>query len=552
MGSPLLNVVDTLDVNQLIQSENSLIGAVNPAPDFFNEMRFQDGSIRPTYQDVVRWIESQTKENVLALNQEATANFYRKGITFTVYTDASNTERVIPFDIIPRIIALKEWRIMEAGCAQRIRALNAFLHDIYHKQDIIRAGIIPAAQIFANPCFQPWMLNVDLPGQIYAHISGIDLVRHSSDGMYYVLEDNLRTPSGVSYMLEGRAISQQLMPSLFSKNNILGVEEYPALLKKTLIESTTVENPLIVVLTPGRFNSAYYEHAFLAREMGVPLVNGHDMFVDGAEVFLNTVAGRQKVDVIYRRLDDPFLDSLAFRPDSVLGVAGLMSAYRAGNVILANAPGTGVADDKSIYPFVPDMIDFYLGEKPILHNVPTWQCRKPDDLKYVLAHLPELVVKEAQGSGGYGMLIGPQASKAELEEFRLKLIAEPEAYIAQPTLALSVCPTLVDEKIAPRHIDLRPFVLSSPTQVRTVAGGLTRVALIEGSLVVNSSQGGGIKDTWVVDLEKSEELSAEPVINEDTPHDLADLNLDQTVAITAIKTPSGSSLTGTTMIGANV
>lgn len=547
MGSPLLNVADTLDVNQLIQSENSLIGAVNSAPDFFDEMRFLDGSIRPTYQDVVRWIESQRLDNVLALNQAATESFYRKGITFTVYSDACNTERVIPFDIIPRIIALKEWHIMEAGCAQRIRALNAFLHDIYHKQDIIRAGIIPAAQIFANPCFQPWMLNVDLPGQIYAHISGIDLVRHD-DGMYYVLEDNLRTPSGVSYMLEGRAISQQLIPSLFAKNNILGVEEYPALLKKTLIESTTVENPLIVVLTPGRFNSAYYEHAFLAREMGVPLVNGHDMFVDGAEVFLNTVAGRQKVDVIYRRLDDPFLDSLAFRPDSVLGVAGLMSAYRAGNVILANAPGTGVADDKSIYPFVPDMIDFYLGEKPILHNVPTWQCRKPDDLKYVLAHLPELVVKEAQGSGGYGMLIGPQASKAELEEFRLKLIAEPEAYIAQPTLALSVCPTLVDEKIAPRHIDLRPFVLSSPTQVRTVAGGLTRVALTEGSLVVNSSQGGGIKDTWVVDLEKNDELSTESATISDVIHDITDLHLDQPVAITATK----STLSGTTKIGANV
>lgn len=282
--------------------------------------------------------------------------------------------------------------------------------------------------------------------------------------------------------------------------------------------------------------------------MGVPLVNGHDMFVDGAEVFLNTVAGRQKVDVIYRRLDDPFLDSLAFRPDSVLGVAGLMSAYRAGNVILVNAPGTGVADDKSIYPFVPDMIDFYLGEKPILHNVPTWQCRKPDDLKYVLAHLPELVVKEAQGSGGYGMLIGPQASKAELEEFRLKLIAEPETYIAQPTLALSVCPTLVDEKIAPRHIDLRPFVLSSPTQVRTVAGGLTRVALIEGSLVVNSSQGGGIKDTWVVDLEKNDELSADPAITTIVPTEIADLDLDQAVAITATQsTPSG-----TTKIGANV
>jgi uncharacterized circularly permuted ATP-grasp superfamily protein len=506
MDSPLLSVANTLEINSLIQSKNNLFDFKGVVPAFFSEMRFADGAVRPAYQDVARWLESQSLENVMTLNHAATESFYRKGITFTVYSDACNTERVIPFDIIPRIIALSEWRIIEAGCAQRIRALNAFLHDIYHKQDIIRAGLIPAAQIFANPCFQPSMLNLDLPGQIYAHISGIDLIRHE-DGMYYVLEDNLRTPSGVSYMLEGRAISQQLMPSLFTKNNILGVEEYPALLKKTLIESTEVENPLIVVLTPGCFNSAYYEHAFLAREMGVPLVGGHDLLVDGAEVFLNTVAGRQRVDVIYRRLDDPFLDSLAFRPDSMLGVSGLMSAYRAGNVILANAPGTGVADDKSVYPFVPEMIDFYLGEKPILHNVQTWQCRKPDDLKYVLAHLPELVVKEAQGSGGYGMLIGPQASQAELELFRCKLIAEPERYIAQPTLALSVCPTLVDHQVSPRHIDLRPFVLSSPTQVRTAAGGLTRVARIEGSLVVNSSQGGGIKDTWVLDLDSDETLS---------------------------------------------
>ncbi len=503
-NSQVLSVEDTLAVASILShstdTELALSAPVDVPLEFFNEMRFKDDSIRPTYLEVAQWIDAQSPEQVVALNKQATEGFYKKGITFTVYTDASNTERVIPFDIIPRIIALKEWSIMEAGCSQRIRALNAFLHDIYHHQDIIRAGIIPAEQILANDCFQPWMLNVDLPGKVYAHISGIDLIRHG-DGMYYVLEDNLRTPSGVSYMLEGRAISQSLMPELFAQNKILGVEQYPALLKQTLIESTTVENPVIVVLTPGRFNSAYYEHAFLAREMDVPLVSGQDLFVDEGCVYLISVAGRQKVDVIYRRLDDPFLDSLAFRPDSMLGVAGLMSAYRAGNVILANAPGTGVADDKSVYPFVPDMIDFYLGEKPILHNVPTWQCRKPDDLKYVLAHLPELVVKEAQGSGGYGMLIGPKASKAELDDFRRKLRAEPEAYIAQPTLALSVCPTLVEEGVAPRHIDLRPFVLSSPTQVRTTPGGLTRVALTAGSLVVNSSQGGGIKDTWIVDLD---------------------------------------------------
>jgi uncharacterized circularly permuted ATP-grasp superfamily protein len=500
-----MSVEDTLAVASILSHSpevdlDTSSAAAEVVPEFFNEMRFRDDSIRPTYLEVAQWIDAQSPEQVVALNKQATEGFYKKGITFTVYTDASNTERVIPFDIIPRIIALQEWRIMEAGCSQRIRALNAFLHDIYHHQDIIRAGIIPAEQILANDCFQPWMLNVDLPGKIYAHISGIDLVRHG-DGMYYVLEDNLRTPSGVSYMLEGRAISQSLMPDLFASNKILGVEQYPSLLKQTLIESTTVENPVVVVLTPGRFNSAYYEHAFLAREMDVPLVSGQDLFVDDGFVWLISAGGRVKVDVIYRRLDDPFLDSLAFRPDSMLGVAGLMSAYRAGNVILANAPGTGVADDKSVYPFVPDMIDFYLGEKPILHNVPTWQCRKPDDLKYVLAHLPELVVKEAQGSGGYGMLIGPKASKAELEDFRRKLRAEPDAYIAQPTLALSVCPTLVSEGVAPRHIDLRPFVLSSPGQVRTTPGGLTRVALTAGSLVVNSSQGGGIKDTWIVDLD---------------------------------------------------
>lgn len=305
-------------------------------------------------------------------------------------------------------------------------------------------------------------------------------------------------------MLEGRSISQQLMPSMFEQQKILPVHDYPALLKQTLAESTNVENPCIVVLTPGRFNSAYYEHAFLAREMGVPLVNGPDLFVEGNKVYLKSIRGKVRVDVIYRRLDDPFLDPLAFRPDSMLGVPGLMAAYRSGQVMIANAPGTGVADDKSVYPYVSNMIEFYLGEKPILHNVPTWQCRKKEDLAYVLAHLPELVVKEAQGSGGYGMLIGPKANQAELEEFRSRLIHDPSAYIAQPTLALSVCPTMVNEGIAPRHIDLRPFVLSSPTQTRIVPGGLTRVALTEGSLVVNSSQGGGTKDTWIVDLQRDE------------------------------------------------
>jgi len=506
-SSPFFSVDDTPGTNMFknpcAHPTTSDVNARSDASAFYNEMCTPTGVVRPIYQDVAAWLAEQRPEQVMARNADATEWFYKKGITFTVYSDASNTERVIPFDIIPRILALREWRILEAGCAQRIRALNAFLHDIYHKQDIIRAGIIPAEQIFANDCFQPSMLNVNLPGHIYAHISGIDLVRNG-DGQYYVLEDNLRTPSGVSYMLEGRAISQQLMPDLFAGNRILGIEQYPLMLKQTLIEASPVDDPFIVVLTPGRFNSAYFEHAFLAREMDVPLVSGGDLFVDDGMVYMVGIGGKQRVDVIYRRLDDPFIDPLAFRPDSMLGVPGLMSAYRAGNVILANAPGTGIADDKSVYPFVPEMIDFYLGEKPILHNVPTWQCRKPADLSYVLANLPELVVKEAQGSGGYGMLIGPKSSRAEIEAFRRKLIAMPEAYIAQPTLALSVCPTLVDEGIAPRHIDLRPFVLSSPTQVRTTSGGLTRVALKAGSLVVNSSQGGGIKDTWVIDFDEAD------------------------------------------------
>lgn len=469
-------------------------------PQFFNEMITEEGKVRCSYKVFLEWLNQQSVDELSALNEQATAMFFKKGITFTVYSDENGTERVIPYDIIPRIIERKEWRVLEAGCTQRVRALNAFLHDIYHNQDIIRANLIPAEQIISHDSFQPWMLNVDLPGKVYSQISGVDLIRHG-DGQYYVLEDNLRTPSGVSYMLEGRSISQQLMPHAFAHNNILPVHDYPALLKQTLAESSPVDNPCIVVLTPGRFNSAYYEHAFLAHEMDVPLVNGSDLFVEANKVYLKSIRGKVKVDVIYRRLDDPFLDPLAFRPDSMLGVPGLMAAYRAGNVTIANAPGTGVADDKSIYPYVGDMIEFYLGEKPILNNVPTWQCRKKDDLSYVLSHLPELVVKEAQGSGGYGMLIGPKASQAELDTFRSKLIADPAAYIAQPTLALSVCPTLVEEGIAPRHIDLRPFVLSSPTQTRIVPGGLTRVALTAGSLVVNSSQGGGTKDTWIIDTE---------------------------------------------------
>ena len=468
-----------------------------PTLDFYNEMLL-NGTPRPGYETVAQWLSQATPGDLDTLNQQAMTMFYRKGVTFTVYSEASNVERVIPFDIIPRIIPLHEWQTLEAGCAQRIRALNLFIHDIYHEQHIIKAGIVPAEQVLTNGSYQPWMHNIDLPEPIYAHISGIDLIRHG-DGSYYVLEDNLRTPSGVSYMLEGRNISETLLAEVFKQQNVLPVSSYPSLLHENLIACSGKAQPSIVVLTPGRYNSAYYEHAFLAREMGVPLVHGYDLFVENNFVYIKTVTGRRRVDVIYRRLDDPFLDPLAFRSDSILGVPGLMAAYRGGNVLICNAPGTGVADDKSIYPYMSDKNRFYLSEEPILHNVPTWQCRKPDDLKYVLAHLGELVVKETQGSGGYGMLVGPKSTQAEIEAYRLRILADPAGFIAQPTLALSTCPTCVDEGVAPRHIDLRPFVLSGPDKVRIVPGGLTRVALREGSLVVNSSQGGGVKDTWVVD-----------------------------------------------------
>nr|WP_231867669.1 circularly permuted type 2 ATP-grasp protein [Snodgrassella sp. CFCC 13594] len=442
-------------------------------------------------------VTAQWPEKLETLNQQALAMFYRKGVTFTVYSDASNTERVIPFDIIPRIITQSEWQMLENGCSQRIRALNAFIHDIYHSRDIVRAGIVPLEQVLVNDCYEPWMMDIRLPQPIYAHVSGIDLIRHG-DGEYYVLEDNLRTPSGVSYMIESRYVSERLLEGVLDSEQVLPVDGYPNMLRVSLAECCGKDQPYIVVLTPGRYNSAYYEHAFLAREMGAALVHGYDLYVENNRVYVRTVQGRQKVDIIYRRLDDAFLDPLAFRSDSILGVPGLMAAYRSGNVMIANAPGTGVADDKSIYPYVGDMIRFYLGEEPILHNVPTWMCRKPDDLAYVLAHLDELVVKEAQGSGGYGMLIGPKSTKEEIALYRKRIEAAPEDFIAQPTLALSTCPTCVEEGIAPRHIDLRPFVLSSPNKVRLSAGGLTRVAMREGSLVVNSSQGGGVKDTWIL------------------------------------------------------
>ncbi|KYP12278.1 MAG: hypothetical protein A0129_02830 [Limnobacter sp. CACIAM 66H1] len=470
---------------------------MSPTP--FDEMYTPSGEVRPHYQDFSRWLEMQAPEKLQNKRAEADLIFRRVGITFAVYGEESGTERLIPFDIVPRVIKASEWKTLEAGLRQRVQALNMFLKDIYNEQKILGTGLIPPEQIFNNEQYRPEMQGVKVAGDIYAHIAGVDVVR-AGEGEFYVLEDNLRVPSGVSYMLENRKMMMRLFPELFARNRVAPVEHYPDNLLENLrsVSPQNSSDPTVVLLTPGMYNSAYFEHAFLAQQMGIELVEGKDMFVDEEVLYMRTTQGPKRVDVIYRRLDDDFLDPLAFREDSQLGVPGLLSVYRAGNVTLANAIGTGVADDKSIYPYVPDMIRFYLSEEPIIQNVPTWQCRKPDHLKEVLAKLPELVVKEVHGAGGYGMLVGPASTKAQIEDFRQKLIADPAKFIAQPTLALSTCPTFVEQGLAPRHIDLRPFVLSG-SKVSLIPGGLSRVALREGSLVVNSSQGGGTKDTWVLE-----------------------------------------------------
>ncbi len=473
----------------------------------FDEMHATRDSVREHYSVYGRWLAEQPPDVMSARREEAEVIFRRVGITFAVYgakdETGSGTERLIPFDLIPRVIPAHEWNELERGIIQRVTALNRFVHDVYHGQEIIRAGLVPSEQVFGNAQFRSEMMGVDVPSNVYSHIAGIDIVRAANadgSGTYYVLEDNLRVPSGVSYMLENRKMMMRLFPELFSRHRVAPVAHYPDLLLETLraVAPPAVNDPTVVLLTPGMYNSAYFEHAFLAQQMGIELVEGKDLFVEDNFVYMRTTQGPRRVDVIYRRIDDDFLDPLAFRPDSTLGCAGLLGVYRAGNVTLSNAIGTGVADDKSIYPYVPKMIEFYLGEKPILNNVPTYLCRDPKDLRHVLANLGELVVKEVHGAGGYGMLIGPAATRDEIEEFRRALEADPSRYIAQPTLSLSTCPTFVESGIAPRHIDLRPFVLSGKT-VQLVPGGLTRVALKEGSLVVNSSQGGGTKDTWVLE-----------------------------------------------------
>ena len=462
----------------------------------YDEMRASEG-VRAHYQAFADWLDRTPSAKIAQKRDEAERAFHRVGITFAVYGEDGGTERLIPFDIVPRIIPGSEWRTLERGLKQRVRALNLFLHDIYHEHAILKAGVIPEERVLGNAQYRREMQGMDVPGGIYAHIAGVDVVR-AGEGEYYVLEDNLRVPSGVSYMLENRKMMMRLFPELFATQAIRPVEHYPDLLLENLrAVAPSAEQPEVAVLTPGAYNSAYFEHAFLAQQMGVELVEGQDLFVQNDAVYMRTTRGPQRVHVLYRRVDDDFLDPKAFRADSMIGVPGLFSAYRAGKVTLANAIGTGVADDKSIYPFVPEMIRFYLTEEPILNNVPTWQLRNPDELSYCLEHLAELVVKEVHGAGGYGMLVGPAASNAERAAFRDRIVAQPDKYIAQPTLSLSTCPTFTESGLAPRHIDLRPYVLSGKT-VNLVPGGLTRVALREGSLVVNSSQGGGTKDTWVI------------------------------------------------------
>jgi uncharacterized circularly permuted ATP-grasp superfamily protein len=464
-------------------------------------MNKPDGALRQAYEELSLWLKETPPDALEYRRKEAELLFRRIGITFAVYGEAEAQERLIPFDVIPRIISAKEWAILDSGLKQRVKALNMFLSDIYHGRDILRAGLIPEDLIYQNPVFRPEMNGQDVPHDIYVHIAGIDIVRVDPE-KFYVLEDNARTPSGVSYMLENREIMMRLFPDLFARHRVAPVENYTDELLSALrsvAPATATAEPTVALLTPGIYNSAYYEHSFLADKLGIELVEGRDLLVKDEEVFMRTTEGLKRVDVIYRRLDDDFLDPLAFRPDSMLGVPGLMTAYAAGNVTLANAVGTGIADDKAVYSYMPEIVKFYLGEEPILNNVPTWRCRHQDDLQYVLDNLHELVVKEVHGSGGYGMLIGPAATKEAIAAFRDKLKNQPDNFIAQPTLALSTCPIATDKGLAPRHVDLRPFVLTGREHTAIVPGGLTRVALKEGSLVVNSSQGGGTKDTWVLD-----------------------------------------------------
>ena len=467
----------------------------------FDEMFGYSDRPRKPYRAYNRWIKGEDVAQLHRKSAEAERVFRRTGITFNVYGDKEATERLIPFDLVPRVLSASEWTRLERGIKQRVRAINAFLHDMYHRQEILRAGRIPVEMISRNEAFLPKMIGVQPPGGVYTHIVGIDLVR-TGPNQFYVLEDNARTPSGVSYMLENRETMLQMFPDLFSQIPVQVVSDYPKNLRRSLAASAPPAcqgKPVVAVLTPGIHNSAYYEHSFLSDQMGAELVEGHDLRVVDGRIAMRTTEGYKPIDVLYRRVDDDYLDPLNFKPESMLGVPGVFDVYRAGGITLANAPGTGIADDKAVYSYMPEIVEFYTGETPILKNVRTWRCNEPDALAYVLEHLDELVVKEVHGSGGYGMLIGPAASKRELADFTRKLKADPGNYIAQPTLSLSTVPVLTREGLAPRHVDLRPFVLVSPQNIAVTPGGLTRVALKQGSLVVNSSQGGGTKDTWVLE-----------------------------------------------------
>lgn len=457
------------------------------------------GAAIPEFGPLLSWLKDTPKAELDRRQAAAEAAFRSLGITFNVYGDEEAAERIIPFDIVPRVFSSKEWERLSAGLEQRVQAINAFAADIYGDRKIIADKVIPAEIVLANNQFCIPVAGAQPPHGVYVHICGIDLVRTGADE-FWVLEDNARTPSGVSYMLENREAMMRLCPELFDLMPVRPVDQYPELLRRTLysVAPSGGDEPLAVLLTPGHYNSAFYEHSFLASQMGIELVEGQDLEVDDDIVWMRTTEGRVRVDVIYRRIDDDFLDPLVFRPDSMLGVPGLLAAYLAGNVALVNAPGTGIADDKAIYSYMPEIVRYYTGEEPRLPNVETWRCREPDALKFTLEHLDELVVKLVDGSGGYGMLVGPTASKKEIEAFRSALSAQPSRYIAQPTLSLSTIPTITEQGIAPRHVDFRPFVLTGSDGVTIVPGGLTRVALRKGSLVVNSSQGGGTKDSFVL------------------------------------------------------
>lgn len=467
----------------------------------FDEMLLAQDGVRDPYRGFQAWFEGQNPSRLKAKSKEAEAFFRRIGITFNVYGDDAAQERLIPFDLIPRIISNNEWTKLAKGIEQRVRAINMFLFDIYHRQEILRAGIVPVDLVARNAAFLPQMIGFTPPGNVYTHIVGTDIVR-TGENEFFVLEDNARTPSGVSYMLENRETMLQMFPELFSQNKVKRVSDYPKNLRRSLAASAprnATDKCTVAILTPGIHNSAYFEHSFLADQMGVELVEGHDLRVVDGRIAMRTTRGYKAIDVLYRRVDDDYLDPLNFKPESMLGVPGIMDVYRAGNITIANAPGTGIADDKAIYSYMPDIVEFYTGERAILKNVETYRCAEADSLKYVLDNLPELVVKEVHGSGGYGMLVGPAATKDEIATFADKLKARPENYIAQPTLSLSTVPIFAKKGLAPRHVDLRPFVLVSPDGINITPGGLTRVALKDGSLVVNSSQGGGTKDTWVLE-----------------------------------------------------